>query len=155
MKKKISSILLIMIFCIINLATVSYANEIEIRLPEKTEAYKKWESLSPEEKEKTIEPRPYAITIEQSLRKSRYNTLLGGNTSLESKFNLAQKYNLIVKNQKKTESCWAFSVTTMLESNVALKNALLGKEYIWNTKQPRCMKKINYVMEILIWQLHI
>ena len=129
MKKKISSILLIMIFCIINLATVSYANDIEIRLPEKTEAYKKWESLSPEEKEKTIEPRPYAITIEQSLRKSRYNTLLGGNTSLESKFNLAQKYNLIVKNQKKTESCWAFSVTTMLESNVALKNALLGKEY--------------------------
>ena len=129
MKKKISIILLIMFLIIINLTTISYGNNIEVRLPEKTEAYKKWESLSPEEKEKTIQPRPYAISIKQSLKRSKYNALLGGNTSLNSRFNLTQNYNLIVKDQKKTMSCWAFSTTTMLESNVMMKNNLLNKEY--------------------------
>ena len=129
MNKKRSAILAIIIFIIINLPTVIYANNTNIRLSEKTEVYKKWESLSPKERENTIQPIPYGIGIKQSLKRSRYNTLLGGNTSLESRFDLTEEYNIIVKNQKKTMSCWAFSATTMLESNVAMRNALLGKEY--------------------------
>ena len=129
MKKKISRILLIAFFIMFTLTTVGWAEEVELRLMEKSEVFEKWESLSEEEKEKVLVPQYYGIDIKQSVRRSRYNTLLGGSTSLESRFNLAEQYDLIVKDQKLTMSCWAFSTTTMLESNVAMRNVLLNEEY--------------------------
>jgi len=128
MKKKIYKIIIFLSIIMGTLTTISFAHE-EPKISEESELYKKWESLSPEEKENTIMPKTYSISINNSLRKSRYNSFLGNTSPIDSVFDLSKKYKTIIKNQRKTGSCWAFSATSMIESNVAVRNALLNKEY--------------------------
>jgi len=140
MKKRICKILAIIVLTMFTLTTISFA-KVQIYVPEKTEAYEKWEKLSTEEKENAIEPRYYSLGIKESLKRSKYNTLLGGNTSLGESFDLSKLYQTIIKDQKRTGTCWAFSATSMLESTVAVRNGLLRREY-----SPLHMEYLGYQM---------
>jgi len=128
MKKKISKMLILFFLIMCALTTISFAEE-EAYVVEKSETYKKWESLSKDERNNTIMPEYYDISIKESIRRSKYNTLLLGNTSLESYFNLADLYDAIIKDQMRTPACWAFATMGVLESNIAIRNNLPLKGY--------------------------
>ena len=128
MKKKISKILIVFLFLMFTLTTVSNALGEAYAL-EKSDAYKRWESLSEEERKNTIMPRYYDISILNSMKRSRYNNLLRAGSSTDSIYNLTDLYNAIVRDQKLTMSCWAFSTISSLESNISIRNTLPLKGY--------------------------
>lgn len=99
-----------------------YAEEIQgTIITEYTNQYKIWEALSKEEKHKYIEPIAYPIQFDPTYLKSRSTINTRARTSLPSKYNLNDEINIAVKNQGKTNACWAFAMTSALESNIALK----------------------------------
>ncbi len=86
-------------------------------MPEYNENYKKWQKLSDEEKENYIEPSLYSITYDKSTQIFRQSRLAMF-ASLKSTY--PEHYeidDLTVKNQMDTNECWAFTATTVLESN--------------------------------------
>lgn len=62
--------------------------------------------------------------LKSNLKRSTYNNLMAGNNNVSSSYNLSKDYNIIVKNQQKVGSCWAFAYSSMIESSI--KN---NKEY--------------------------
>ena len=98
---------------------VAYAATVEID-SDYSKEYQEWLELPESEKEQVVEPIKYDIdtvepqTIAEHIKKS-YKA-----TNLDSSFNLATLYGLPVKNQMSTNSCWAFSTLTCLESNLKM-----------------------------------
>lgn len=103
-----------------------------------SEEYKKWDSLSEEEKNDTLMPRTFEIEVPESILNNNVNKmpilnnqLLRSATSIfnnvsattsDSKYNLANRLNLRVEDQKSTTECWAFSLLKSTETNNALQN---------------------------------
>lgn len=119
MNKKFSKLLLTMIIVIcVWGGKNTYAMELELKEP--TKQYKEWLNLAEEEREKTVEPSRYSIEIEQTniekVRSIANLRLMGDNSS----FDLRENISIILKDQKQTSQCWAFAMTTALETNVAL-----------------------------------
>ena len=107
-----------------------------------TEDYVKWQSLTEEEKEKTIIPRISTIGIPEEFNfegisscsglreqvtsgkflKNAKTALVAANGYQLSKYNLNDDKNVTinVKHQGDTNECWAFSMTSVLETNLAL-----------------------------------
>lgn len=112
---------------LLNLVTnVVYAVDAEslFKQVEYSEDYKKWLELSDEEKEKVMQPRMYdVITSNTESNNLIYRArLVGANAS--SRFSLKDVIptNLTIRNQKDTQSCWAFAALSSLETNIALDN---------------------------------
>ena len=99
----------------------SFAAEIqgEIKL---TEDYQKWLTLSEEERKNLMQPLPYSVSISKS-GETTENPGLRSNISLrelfDAKFNLSDQITIPVKDQQNTGECWAFSLTSVLEANIA------------------------------------
>ena len=132
MKRKNLKILVLMILFSITFILISnniaFANIDSYGL-EKTEAFKKWENLSEEERKNTIQPMIYKVDLKSSILRSKYNNILGKYTSnMETRYDIREQLNLSVKNQKMTGSCWAFSFSSMIEA-YNLKNNLDTKEF--------------------------
>lgn len=91
---------------------------------EYSEEFKKWLELSDEEKEKTVQPRMYDVLSEQKSTKNLFfrARLLGA--SMNPKYSLKDIIpdNLVIKNQQNTNSCWAFSAISSLETNLAMND---------------------------------
>ena len=100
--------------------SLCYINAAEIQVKkEYTEEYKKWLQLPEEERKNYIEPSKYSINYSSKKGESKLRT------TPQSKYSLS---NVKVKDQKDTSSCWAFSTTTMLETN-ALKTMNRSYEF--------------------------
>ena len=128
--KKIVSILLLLalviglsgnVFATENL--IDYAENVEF-----SEEYKEWLKLSDEEKQEVLEPRMFEIR--KTFAKSNNPLNLGASVgaSTLSRFDLRDyiSNNVVVKDQKETNSCWAFAALGSLETNLALKDYYNG-----------------------------
>ena len=92
----------------------------------KSEYFKKWENLSDEERQNTIQPMYSSIPFKQSIKRSAYNTLLQSTVTSDTEYSLIDddKINMIVKDQKKVGACWAFAYSSAIESTIAKQNNL-------------------------------
>ena len=128
--KKILSVLLLVAIIIIGLSgnvlateLIDYAGEVEL-----SKEYKEWLELSDEEKQEVLEPRMFEIR--KTFAKSNNPLNLGASVgaSTLSKYNLRDyiSNNIVIKDQKETNSCWAFAALGSLETNLALKDYYNG-----------------------------
>lgn len=69
------------------------------------------------------------IELKDAIKRSNYNLLLSGNSTLEDSFNLKDNVTIKVKNQKKSGSCWAFAFSTILETSISQKYNKTVNEY--------------------------
>ena len=95
------------------------------KLIEEAQQLEKWDNL-PEE-EKINQGLTYnSVSLNESVKRSTYNKLLGGNVSaLESKYSLLDKLpngSITIRNQGYTELCWAFSYASILDTTAAMKS---------------------------------
>ena len=95
------------------------------KLIEEAQQLEKWDNL-PEE-EKINQGLTYnSVSLNESVKRSTYNKLLGGNVSaLESKYSLLDKLpngSITIRNQGYTKLCWAFSYASMLDTTAAMKS---------------------------------
>ena len=101
---------------------------------EYSEEFENWLNLSDEEKENSIVPRMYDIpNVMKEFTNPIKVTQLVGNSQIE-RYSLEDEIpeNVVVRNQDKTNLCWAFSSIGSLESTLGLsnyKNGLLTKSY--------------------------
>ena len=119
MKKfKNTKILLTILTIIIltSLSVISYAS-FDVKT---TQAHLKWNSQNDEEKERTIEPIPFTVNLNSSVKRSTLNEILKASSDeLPEKYNLNDDIEVQVKDQKNTNTCWAFSTTSILETTIA------------------------------------
>ena len=109
-------ILVAMFVMTISINSVKATNEVTT---DTTVIYQKWEKLSDEEKSKVIEPLPFSTTYDNRsnlYQKSRLRMFGNLKASYQSKYSLS---NLEVKDQKTTNSCWAMSLISAMESNIS------------------------------------
>lgn len=124
LKHVLAITLLFILILFVNLEVVGSNNSNSEQSVQYSEQYQKWLELSDEEKQNVIRPRMYDIQYSKTTSK---NPLLKANmlrTTLNSSYNLKDVIpnNLIIKDQQKTSSCWAFAALSSLETNLALTN---------------------------------
>lgn len=132
MKKQKKFLIQIFIFLIIVLSScnvfatdlINYFGEME-----NSEEFKKYSELSDEEKEKVIMPKMYEVQSSKRVVTNplKLAKLLGA--TVDTKYSLKDVIpeNVVVRDQKNTNSCWAFSGIGMLESTLALRDYKNGK----------------------------
>lgn len=112
-----------------------------------TEDFVKWQSLSGKEKSETLMPRISTFDIPDDadlenvstysgfrnkilngfFTKNSKSVLVGANEYQLEKYNLNKAINVEVKYQGETNECWAFSMTSVLETNLALTKNITKK----------------------------
>lgn len=141
MKIKKSFIVFFIILAFIFSNNISLANNTLDEMVEKTEysdAYKKWEKLTEEEKKNVLQPRKYDVKYKESNAQYLKTTknILKINTMMRE--SIASKYtlqdiigdNVKIKNQKTTNTCWCFAALGTLESNLALADVRASKSTV-------------------------
>ena len=117
----------ILAFCVLmGLQTVKAAALVT----DTPESYKVWTNLSEEEKEKYIQPLPFNVTYEDSSKSVNSRIYSSAKGTYQDTYQLS---NIQVKDQEDTNECWAFTISSVLESNLY---KLLGTSY---TLSPRHM----------------
>ena len=107
-----------------------------IKEAEYSDEYKKWLSLSEEEKKNTLEPIKYDVIPYQSnteYLKSMNNVFKANillKNSLDTRYSLQDiiPENVVIRNQMQTSLCWSFATIGSLETNLALQDKLHGNE---------------------------
>lgn len=129
MKKIIKLIpILIIITIVFELSNISFAttdekkSTISINL---SEDFKNWNKLSEEEKDNVIMPMATSTNINEEDKNNANSFLFGvqnlfAKASIPTKYSLTEDINVPVKHQGTTGECWAFSMTSVLESYLAL-----------------------------------
>ena len=126
--KKTKTIFVIIIFTMILLIQFKVdAKSIAdlIRPIEYTEEFKQYLNLSDEEKENvSIIPRPYVIMKTENRFKNPFKLARIVGSTAETSYTLQTiiPENLVIKDQRDTDTCWAFAAISSLETNLALKN---------------------------------
>lgn len=129
--KKTIVVLILLIFLIMFLATqkvFASSSANLLKTVDYSDDFKKWLELSDEEKKNVMMPRMYDV----SFSKPEYTNPLYKAKMLRS--NISPKYdlrdiiptNLAIRNQLRTNSCWAFASLSSLETNLALTNYKKG-----------------------------
>ena len=129
MKKIKRLISIIVIFALVfELSNISLATEtmqkstVSLNL---SEDFKNWDNLSENEKDNVIMPMATSTNINQEDKDSANSVLFGmqnffAKASIPTKYTLTEDINVPVKHQGTTGECWAFSMTSVLESYLAL-----------------------------------
>ena len=133
---KTSKILKITMICLV-LASILFVENVyakenqegEFRIIEYSEEYQKWMSLSDEEKAKTMAPRMYNIKNSQTNSDNTKNILRISKllkATANDRFSLQDEIaeNVNIRNQKQTNTCWAFATLGALETSLALRDKL-------------------------------
>ena len=117
MKIKTKNILKIILFTFIfTIISFSIINAAEIaENTNYTKEYKRWLELPEEERKNYIEPAKYPTNYIPNNSKNREMLL---KTKFVEKFSVLEYADVLAKNQQDTGSCWAFSTTTVLETNI-------------------------------------
>ena len=117
LKRILVSIFLLLIFIFGN-----SCNAMELKERKYSSQYEEWLQLSEEERKNTVQPNKYTINItEENTPKQQFIAQMRLlSTENNSQFDLRDKIEIKVKNQENTSECWAFAMTTVLETNVAL-----------------------------------
>ncbi|MCR5186669.1 MAG: C1 family peptidase [Clostridia bacterium] len=130
MKRKVRFLAVMILFLVITQSTMpafafSFGKpKINLELGEYSQAYKEWLELPEVEKEKVIQP---SIVDIEPIKVNTANPLSEVGSALsssEKRFSLKDIIpgNVIVRNQERSELCWAFSTLASLESNLGLKD---------------------------------
>lgn len=123
----------IIVFCTVHINSFAVSIDGTYQIEENiSESFKKWQNLSEEEKENTIMPNIYDITsIKKNETKiqNRLLRLLAVNSSNKTSYRLDNFIDIIVKDQKNTTGCWAFALTSALETNISLTSGVNSEEY--------------------------
>ena len=95
---KTISVSLIIIITILMFSNISYAEEnTKWIAPEKTQRFKNWEKLPEEKKENTIMPVAVENTFKNTIKRSKYNSILNQNkANLEARY---QRPAITIKDQ--------------------------------------------------------
>lgn len=128
--KKISGaiIALIIIACSVSFVfaeeNIDYLLEALSDEVEYSEEFKKWQTLSDEEKLKAIQPSTFVIPKTKLELTNPINIVETLAATYESKYDLRDviRSNVSVKNQGQTNGCWAFASLATLESNLAMRD---------------------------------
>lgn len=125
-KKVVIMLLLILLISILVENKVFALNKEELtKSVEYTENFKNYLELSEEERKKVLMPNPYEIkkTTTQTKNILKMARMLGTGIT-ESRYSLKDVIpeNVVVRNQKATNTCWAFASLASLESTLALQN---------------------------------
>lgn len=130
MKKLMKIASITAIFTILTFSYSVYASSTgnSIQKQEYSEEFQKWLKLTDEEKEKVIMPRAYDVEVSQTRSTNPLYKARLLRSSINLKYNLKDVIprNLSIRNQKSTNSCWAFSAISSLETNLALSNYKRG-----------------------------
>lgn len=109
----------IIIYIIIILSFLNYTSYASFSIKE-SKSYIKWNNQTEKEKKTSIEPIPFAIDLKDAVKRSNLNQELKLKSSkMPEKYDLRNDIILNVKNQKSTNTCWAFTTTSIFESNIA------------------------------------
>lgn len=124
--KLIPILLIITIFLELNSISFATTDEKESTVSlNLSEDFKNWDKLSEEEKDNVIMPMATSTNIDE-VDKNNANSFLFGvqnffsKASIPTKYSLTEDINVPVKHQGTTGECWAFSMTSVLESYLAL-----------------------------------
>lgn len=128
--KKLLIVIITIIICSMNMC--SYAKELieYLEKPEYSEEFNEWLELPDEEKDKVIMP-PINKTIKTVPQYTNpIKNLQTVSATLESKFCLTDiiSNNVNIRNQMNTNYCWAITALSTLETNLALRNYLEGRD---------------------------
>lgn len=130
MKKLMKIASITAIFAILTFSYSVYASSTanSIQKQEYSEEFQKWLNLTDEEREKVIIPRAYDVEVSKTKSNNPLYKARLLRSSINLKYNLKDiiPSNLTIKNQKSTNSCWAFSAISSLETNLALSNYKRG-----------------------------
>lgn len=123
LRKKVFLISVI-IFVWITLSNITFASSTVMSTVEYSDMYKAWLALPEEERANTIEPIMFSTkyvpgnkSILEKMKTIMLRTVSAYN--LESSYNLKNDININIKNQQETNTCWAFSMASILETNIA------------------------------------
>lgn len=122
-KLLITGLLLVMVG--LNCQDVMASNLIDnLSQAEYTEEFKKYMQLSAEEQSKRIQPKMFETGKESSTTKNPLKIVRKARSNTKTRFSLRDVIpnNVIVRNQKATNTCWAFASIASLETNLALIN---------------------------------
>ncbi len=126
LRKSIIIIISLVLFLLlpINQQVFAENDTNSIKKAEYSEEFKKWLELSDEEKAKVIQPRMYDIENTSNISKNPLYKARMIAADVDTTFNLKNIIpdNLLIKNQKQTNTCWAFAALSSLETNLALAN---------------------------------
>lgn len=130
MKKKS---IIIAIFFIIGIFIINNTVQANFEV-EYTKDFLEWTALTEEEKQNTLMPSVYSVNIPDGYYESKnektnilsfFKRLIGLDKASKSKYVLSEDIDIEVKNQGSTSACWAFSILSSMETNMALRK----KEY--------------------------
>lgn len=120
MKENLKYKMLLICFIIMCFPVISLADD-ELILPEYTEEYKMWMELPDEEKQNYIEPQMYEMPTTIQLFSEDDNEINVGTSELPPQYQRTDYGQ--VKNQGNTEACWAYSASTVFETNYYVTNS--------------------------------
>ena len=129
MKKKIFLVIILFILMLISYNKVVFASDIE-EVNCLSQEYLDWLRLPENEKKNTIEPFPINIPFKSKISKNinmskistKLKSVVTGESTTPESYDLRKEISVEVKDQKSTDSCWAFSANSALETNLAINH---------------------------------
>ena len=143
MRKNIFKIIVITIVLLVIIGICSFSKTYAAKssglsdtLEEYTEEYQNWLELSDEEKSETLEPRKYDVIVRKDnttylnelTNVFKLQRLLTASVSDSYDLRDIIPENVTIKNQASTNACWAFTTIGVLESNLAIRDYILGNK---------------------------
>ena len=137
MRKKVLSVLFIVAIILFTVYSTSFAknnNQFDVEI-DYSDAYKRYLKLSDEEKSKlqvTPIPGNYVRSTKPTKNPITAMAMVGASTDPSFNLNSIIPENIVVKDQKSLDICWAFASLASLETNLAIsdvENDLEKKNY--------------------------